>query len=311
MKGFITKHAFPIKLLISAGLLGYCFYLLDWTTLHGLSVNWQWFLGAVILILIDHVIGALRFKILFDPVLRIGFARHIKYYFWAGFFNSTLPTSIGGDAMRIVWLCNHGVSANKSTFFVLLERLIGVATLLSIAGTMVIFLDVPRQLEDMLWATLQIVLIAAFLLLVVLRWTRKISYSRRGLRLLMTALSQLSLPAKSGLLVLSFLYQAVTIVITICLAVSIGIYLDWTIWFFIVPLLWLLTVLPISVGGLGVREVGLVFFLGIYAQSNEQAVALGLLTFVAYLIAGAFGGIWYSVDSDRIHNGPTFLRGDR
>ena len=297
MTDFLAKYAFPAKLLISVSLLGYCFYLIDWTVFRGISVKHGWVVGAIGLILVANLVGALRFKTLLDPIAKIKFSKHVKYYFWAGFFNSTLPTSIGGDAMRIVWLLNDGVSVNKSTFFVLLERSLGVLSLALIASLAAIYLELPGHLRDTLWGTIQILFIAAFVVLVATRWSRKLSITRRAIRLLRSTLRKMPLLAKVALIGLSFIYQGLTVIITICLALSMGIYLDWNVWFFVIPLLWLLTVLPISIGGLGVREVGLVFFLGHYSQSAEQAIALGLLTFLTYLAVGTVGGVWYSIDS--------------
>ena len=158
MSNLLRKYAFPIKLVFSVALLGYCVYLIDLSALRGISVKWSWMGAALILIFIGHGIGAIRFKLLLDPVRSIRLINHTKYYVWAGFFNSTLPTSIGGDAMRIVWLKHHDVSLNKSSFFVLLERLIGVATLLAIACTTALFLELPNQLAEMMWAAIRLIL---------------------------------------------------------------------------------------------------------------------------------------------------------
>ena len=297
MHDFFQKHPFPFKLLVSAGLLGYCFYLLDISVLRAISIKWQWFGLALVLILLDNIVGAVRFKTLINPITRFSLARHVKYYFWASFFNAALPTSIGGDAMRILWLRRQDVSIDSATVFVFLERLLGVAMLILIACGAALFLEIPSSLRGVLASTTKLTLSLMFFGLVIIYWLRKLPYIRNVLNQLTGALQQLTLVTGLSLFLLTFAYQALTIMISICIAVGIGIYLDWNVWFFIVPLLWLLTVLPISVGGLGVREVGLVFFLSAYGESKEHAVALGLATFVTYLAAGVLGGIWYSVDS--------------
>lgn len=286
-----------MKLLVSAILLGYCMHLMDPTTLRGISVKWGWLVGSLVFVFVDYVIGAARFKILLDPIARISLFHHIKFYFWAGLFNSALPTSIGGDAMRVLWLKEHDVSVNKATLFVLTERLIGVFILVLIAGTAAINYGLPPTIKDYFWESFEFVFSGALVGLALVYWFRGTEFVARLTRLAQRVRGALSLPQGLALFGLTFLYQGVTIVITIGIAVSIGIYLDWYVWFLIVPLLWLLTVLPISVGGLGVREVGLVFFLREYGQSNEKAVALGLMVFLVYLAAGVVGGAWYSVDS--------------
>ena len=295
---YVVKYAFPVKLLISAVLLGYCFYVLDLSAIRGLSLTFNWLYAALGLILISNVIGAARFKILLDPIAKITLEQHIKYYYFASFFNSVLPTALGGNAMRILWLTGHDVTFNKATIFVFAERLIGVAIFVAIASFAAIIEDIPVSLRAVLWSSLKITFTSAFIILVMARWTHRASLTRRLKKLVRRTISNLDWMKRTKLTLYSVVYQITIILVTICIATGLGISLDWQAWFFIVPLVSLLSILPLSLGGLGVREVGFMFFLGAYGQSNAQAVALGLMTFLIYLLAGMLGGIWFAVDSD-------------
>ena len=44
--------------------------------------------------------------------------------------------------------------------------------------------------------------------------------------------------------------------------------------------MWLITALPISIGGVGVRELSLIWLLGMFGVSSEQAVTLSLLVYI-------------------------------
>jgi glycosyltransferase involved in cell wall biosynthesis len=60
-----------------------------------------------------------------------------------------------------------------------------------------------------------------------------------------------------------------------------------------VPAVALLTILPVSISGVGVREGALVWMLASYGLSQELAVALGLLWFLVTVVSGLAGGIVY------------------
>jgi glycosyltransferase 2 family protein len=65
----------------------------------------------------------------------------------------------------------------------------------------------------------------------------------------------------------------------------------------LVALIWILclisfiVMLPVTVGGLGVREVSLMFLLGLYGVSRVDAVALALLTLIMRVVFAAAGGL--------------------
>ena len=48
--------------------------------------------------------------------------------------------------------------------------------------------------------------------------------------------------------------------------------------------MWLITALPISIGGVGVRELSLIWLLGMFGVSSEQTVTLSLLVYVNTII---------------------------
>ena len=61
------------------------------------------------------------------------------------------------------------------------------------------------------------------------------------------------------------------------------------------PAVLIAQVLPISIGGLGVREFALVFFLGAVGVGKEQALALGLLFYILTLVASLTGAPAFAV----------------
>ena len=66
-----------------------------------------------------------------------------------------------------------------------------------------------------------------------------------------------------------------------------------------VPAVALMTSLPVSIGGVGVREGGLAWMLASYGVSEEMGVTLGLLWFLTTITGGMIGGCVYFLSLKR------------
>lgn len=95
---------------------------------------------------------------------------------------------------------------------------------------------------------------------------------------------------------LSFLYHALEIGVFVLLAASVGIYQSVLVLSWIRALLVILSMLPISVAGLGVREASLVLILGQYGISQEQALIFSFSLLIISVIGGLIGGALELVD---------------
>ncbi|MCA9580546.1 MAG: flippase-like domain-containing protein [Myxococcales bacterium] len=87
--------------------------------------------------------------------------------------------------------------------------------------------------------------------------------------------------------IISFVFG---ILIVVAVGHGIGIEVPLVTYFYMVPVVAMATVLPVSIGGVGVREVGYVFFLGAAgAEAEGQAVALGLAQYSVFLMTSVVG----------------------
>ena len=77
---------------------------------------------------------------------------------------------------------------------------------------------------------------------------------------------------------------------------AVGVSLPLTAWFSVVPLVALAMVLPISVGGFGVRENALEYLLRGYDVPSETGVAVALLWGLCTVFAGLVGGILFLLE---------------
>jgi uncharacterized membrane protein YbhN (UPF0104 family) len=92
---------------------------------------------------------------------------------------------------------------------------------------------------------------------------------------------------------MALLIQGMFVLLNAFLGATVGIHLPLVIWFIAWPLAKLSATLPISMGGLGVREAALAVFLGRFGTSVSSAVGLGLLWQTVLIAGGAIGGVFY------------------
>lgn len=123
-----------VRLGIAVALLGYLGRsgLLDWAALRGLLVAWPITALACGLLVLDVVVMAVRVCVLMAPTgLHLGLGASVRLAFIGMFFNTCLPGSTGGDALRIYYGLrgNEGRRTEVATIFVF-DRVIGLFALL-------------------------------------------------------------------------------------------------------------------------------------------------------------------------------------
>jgi uncharacterized protein (TIRG00374 family) len=99
-----------------------------------------------------------------------------------------------------------------------------------------------------------------------------------------------------GSLVISFALQIIEVLSVICIAAALGMISETvplTYFFMFMPIIWVVTMIPISVGGLGVREGVFIFFFAQVGVPSDNAVALSLLYYSYLVFSGVVGGLLF------------------
>lgn len=229
-------------------------------------------------------------------------------FYWIGtFFNQTLPSAIGGDAVR-VWLVSRiGLSFGRSFSIVVCERVVGLLALILIiaAGLPLLWRLVPDPAARISLTALVAVGIAGSALVVgfggrLMKPLSRLPFGRSVSHL--TGDFRLSIVGPgSGLpmMVLSIFIHICNIAIVWVLAHG----LELSVGFFecmaMVPPVVLLTMLPISIAGWGVREGAMVVAFGFVGVAPADAIALSLLHGLVYLVGGLPGGVLWLSDTRR------------
>ena len=94
-------------------------------------------------------------------------------------------------------------------------------------------------------------------------------------------------------LLLSFLVQMIGPVTSYLIALAIGIKISFIYFLVFLPIIGAITMLPISIGGLGVRDATMIYFFAKAGIAKDAAFAMSLINFGMVIIYGALGGLIY------------------
>jgi hypothetical protein len=227
--------------------------------------------------------------------------------FVGNFFSMFLPTAVGGDIARMYELSRQSNTDNVQVVStVMLDRLIGLVSLaiMALIASVASYRYIAEPTIIIVVSSLSIGLLFGWRLFFDRRfvnWFRcifdfpVISYSKETVRNLYHSLFELQ--QHPGLLVstlaVSFLLQFVEILSAIFISHALNINVSAVYFFIFMPLIWLVTLAPFSLNGLGVREGAFTFFFGLVGVSPSEAVALSLLVYACRLLTGLVGGVMF------------------
>jgi uncharacterized protein (TIRG00374 family) len=274
------------------------------------ATGW-WLLGAAALTLAGIVLSSMRWQAVLTALgVRSHLGRLINHYLAGQFVSNVLPTTIGGDVLRVARLSRENGESPASFASVVLERMTGwlVLPLLTYVG----FVVNPglRHLGSatgvaLALATATLVLLVVILTLVASHRFGSRYEGREGWRRFASAV-HLGLErlrrhpvAALNVFLVGVAYQLVLVAAALfaAKAVGMGVEVGPTAVLAFFPAVLIAQVLPVGISGLGIREGAFVLFLGPLGVPDEQAVALGLLLYLLNLgvsllgaPAFAFGG---------------------
>lgn len=301
-----------LKALLSLALLVYLVYLADPAKILGvLGAIWinnriRFLVMAAVIYLVSIAIFTLRWQVLVKGFgLLVRTIDLFKYYLISLFFNNFLPTSIGGDIVRIYHLIQRSGDRTAGFASVLMERLLGIASTLIL--TLIALLILSGELNNILLISTAVGLlsiIVAFFVLVFndrfLQLTERLVGPFTILRLgerIMKFLNAIRFYQNARkifmkVLVISVVGQVLVILMTYFLSRAIGLYIPLSYMFLIVPVTFLVTMLP-SINGVGFREGGYIILLGRIGIGKAEAISLSFLSILIPMFISIGGGILF------------------
>jgi uncharacterized protein (TIRG00374 family) len=309
MNDSVKRHLLlGARALVSAALIFYLICMVEWSRVSVVLISANPFLLLAALPMSLFAVGcmALRWRLLLRRIgVYLSPFRLFRFYLMGGFFNLFLPGVIGGDVVRMACCArDSGERLTTTTGIVLLERVCGLVALFAVGGV------VSLLVADAKLARLGSSLVQAFRLTAVLsvlvflsawllgKWARTRLTDNRGwlverLRETLTALVQLDLSTLAAVLALSAVAQGVDLLAAFVLAWALGIEVTLGLFFIIIPISYLVTLLPISLGGLGVREGIFSYLMTRVGVVTSDAVTLAFLIYLLRVAVGLMGGLCY------------------
>jgi glycosyltransferase 2 family protein len=212
-----------------------------------------------------------------------------------------LPAVVGGDAARIIRLRRYHVPTTDAVISVVIDRFAGFVVLVVLAAFTVPMLTAYKTTlipDEIFWAVGVSCLLVGILLLS-LRWTANTAVFRRIPRLahVQTALRAVR-PTKEGLLLFALIGLGTNMTVIISaflLGRELNPLMDLYSCFAILPLVSLLTFIPISIAGWGVREALMMSAFALIDVPATDALAVSIKLGLANLALGLIGGIVWIV----------------
>jgi glycosyltransferase 2 family protein len=262
------------------------------------GVAWWVWPVALVTYMCLHLIGVVKWRLLTNVAgagLTMGGAA--RAYYWGLFGNTFLPSIVGGDAVRMAMALKSARSGHGLVLGSLVDRLLDIVGLLLVAGIgawlspLALTAD-SRRIFLVAVGLLTAGGVAGGLLLVLFpvhrlrfRHRRKLVPIRRAFRA--TAVRPGALGAA---LALGAILQSLLVVLNWQLGRAIGIEIPLYVWLFVWPLAKISGLLPLTQGGIGVREAAQAALFAPFGVSAAKAVATGLVFEVVILAGGLVGG---------------------
>lgn len=263
---------------------------------------------ATFIVIARHLLGAYRWRALLrakghePPLLAL-----YQYYLIGAFFNFFLPTAVGGDVARGYYLHRWGTDRNEAAGSIILERILGVTVLVLLSGAS-LCLASGLALDARVVGLVIVMCLCWLIVLALLFGGRGALLERtwpgpvnpilspvcsviRDMRSYKASRSALAIG-----LVATIAFQAAGIFATYLLGVAIGCPIGLAYYFILLPIVWLIAMIPISINGLGLREGAFVVLFVSIGMTQETAIAISVLFLAQAMLQGLIGGVLFLIN---------------
>jgi glycosyltransferase 2 family protein len=286
-----------LRLVLSAVAIFLVFHEINFKEFFGylVNINRNYYFLAIGLQIISALVAAYKWDMI---MVRMGYDRdfpfYAKAYLVGTMFNQILPTSVGGDAVRIGYAHKLGAGFRK----VLADRYYGVVglVLLNIA----VLFSLRAVIPSALFTVICLVLLAVSgglvfaLLLSRFHFLKNIKIIQMFYELSQALVNSIgSLPHIFMLLLLAVLANFLTIFSIYLISLSLNLPITLLEMLGVIPIITLITLLPISFAGWGVREGAMVGFLLFLHLPKTAILSLSVLYGIMLILASLPGLYFY------------------
>jgi len=281
------------------------------------SVRPDYFILALFTFAASLVLGSVQWKrLLRVQDISISFGKAVSFYYVGAFFNVILPSNIGGDVVRVYDVYKESGKSNEAIAATVTDRMLGLVALGLLAMPSGLYIASSRGtlgFESGFGVT-SILIVVAFVLMLV--FTFLVLMNRELARGVARLLRPLFIGgtrerARSiyesfhlyrsntadifGALGIAIVVQVLRVLVHYEVSLALGLEIPIIYFFLFIPVIAIFIALPISIGGLGIREgLGVVLFCGVvHGLTKEQAFSMELLAGIVGVLVSLIGGVVY------------------
>lgn len=272
-----------LKVLLTVAALYYVFTRIEFTEVVRIfkSVDYLLLTIALLFFILSKIVSAWRLNYFFDMAdVKLENKSNLRLYLLGMYYNLFLPGGIGGDGYKI-WLLSKKFDIKAKPIFwgVFLDRINGVFALYLLGLALVPFLDLPKMYSILAIALIPFSVLAYYLV----TWK---FFNRFYSIIIPTTM-------------LSMAVQVLQVLSAIFILFSINTFSSITSYVFLFLVSSIIAALPITIGGIGSRELTFLFGANILMLDINQSIALSLLFYVITLIV-SITGIYFSLNTDAL-----------
>lgn len=273
------------------------------------SIDWRWLGAAVALVFVDRTLMAMRWidlLVALAPGTRPPLGTVLRVFFVSSFVSNFLP-SVGADLYRAYALSRHDVHLAESTASVLMDRALGVLSVVIVAAVALPFATIEGTRD--LIVLLSVMTVVCAVAAAVVFSERAAATVRAAARLVPVRIVQRVTAALTDavrayathhgaigrVLALSILVQIFRVLQAWCLGRGLGIELPIGVYFAFIPLIVFIMQVPITPNGLGTTQLAFERFFVPQGAPAPQVVALSFLFLALGLLGSLPGGLLYAL----------------
>jgi len=278
------------------------------------TANIYWILSSICIFSLSNILGAIQwYMLLKSKEIKLSLWRVIKFYHVGLFFNNFLIGYVGGDAFRIYDIKKSSGDTNGALTTVFFDRFVGFFAL-STLGVLVTIIWIKRLSSHVTVYTILIVFtiwLIGFYFLFQEKVAKKFSWIFKLFlpKIIHIKLKEIYYELNKfrhnkllllQIFVIAFSVQTLRILTHLFAARSVGVKLDLFYFFIFVPIIALASSLPISLGGIGVREQSGVTLFTQVGVLSAQVVAFEFIAYLVGIFATIPGGLIFAFRKNHI-----------
>lgn len=254
---------------------------------------------GIIFQLLSTTLASYRWYLVMQPLgYSQGFGFYLRSYFKGSFFNQGLPTSIGGDAVRVLDVSRLGERKRDAFIGVFIDRVLGLIGLLVL--NLVVNLFNPELLPRGLFLTINLLIalgLLGFVVLYLLRHGRFLSrwrLTRFFLKISEHLSMVLASPRQAAVqLLLSVAVHFLSLLAIFLIGRSVELDFSLTTYLVLVPPVILLTLIPLSLAGWGIREGAMIGLFTLLGADKVTVLSMSILYGIVLIVASLPGLMVY------------------